>query len=204
MRALALEPDRDDRPHEDHFVVLHGVSWDDYQRILEVRGDRSSPRIAYLEGELQIMSPSESHERIKSLIGRLVDAWCLERDIEFMPYGSWTLSNKAEKRGAEPDECYVLDPAPGVKRPDLAIEVIWTSGGIDKLDIYRTLGVREVWVWRRGTLTPWVLRGDRYEAAARSEVLPGIDLRQLAAMLDHSSANAAVKAWRDIIRSGPT
>lgn len=202
MRALALEPDRDDRPHEDHFVVLHAVSWDDYQRILEVRGDHSSPRIAYLEGELQIMSPSESHERIKSLIGRLVDAWCLEHDIEFMPYGSWTLSNKAEKRGAEPDECYVLNPSRGVTRPDLAIEVIWTSGGIDKLEIYRKLGVREVWVWRGGNLTPWVLRGDRYEAAARSEVLPGIDLRQLAAMLDHSSINAAVKAWREIIRSG--
>jgi hypothetical protein len=74
--ALALEPDRDDRPHEDHFVVLHGVTWSDYQRFLEVRGDRSSPHIAYLEGRLEIMSPSESHERIKSLVGCL-GKWCL-------------------------------------------------------------------------------------------------------------------------------
>lgn len=200
VHVLALEPDRDDQPHEDHFVVLHGVSWDDYERILEVRGAHSSPRISYLEGELQILSPSESHERIKSMIGRLVEVWCLEHDIEVMPYGSWTLSDKATKRGAEPDECYVLNPSRGVTRPHLALEVIWTSGGIDKLEIYRKLGVSEVWIWRRGTIAPWVLRGERYEAAARSEVLRGIDLRQLAAMLDHTSLNAAVKAWRELIR----
>jgi len=27
------------------------------------------------------------------------------------------------------------------KRPNLAIEVIWTSGGINKLEIYKRLGV---------------------------------------------------------------
>ncbi len=144
MHALALEPDRDDRPHEDHFVVLHGVSWSDYQRVLEIRGDHSSPRIAYLEGRLEIMSPSGSHERIKSLIGRLVEVWCLEHDVEFTTVGSWTLEDKTTDRGVEPDECYIFGPPRGALRPDLAIEVIWTSGGLAKLEIYRKLGVAEV------------------------------------------------------------
>ena len=32
----------DDRPREDHFVHLHDVSWADYRRVLELRGERSS------------------------------------------------------------------------------------------------------------------------------------------------------------------
>lgn len=202
VQALALEPDRDDRPHEDHFVVLHGVSWSDYQRVLEIRGDRSSPRIAYLEGRLEIMRPSDSHERIKSLIGRLVEVWCLEHDVEFTTVGSWTLEDKTTDRGVEPDECYIFGPARKTQRPDLAIEVIWTSGGLDKLKIYRKLGVAEVWIWRRGTLTPHVLRGESYETAARSEVLPGIDLGQLIRFLDQPTTSAAIRAYRDSLRKG--
>jgi len=201
MHALAFQPDFDDRRKEDHFVVLDGASWADYQRVLEVRGDHSAPRIAYLEGRLQIMSPSESHEAIKSFIGRLVEVWCLERGIEFTPLGSWTLEDKAKDRGIEPDECYVFGPR-GAARPDLAIEVIWTSGGINKLEIYRQLDVREVWIWRRGDLTPYILRGENYEAATESQVLPGIDLRQLAGLLEQPTASAAIRAYRDLLRKG--
>jgi Uma2 family endonuclease len=86
------------------------------------------------------MSPSRTHAEIKSYIGCLVEAWCLERSVEFTPYGSWTLKSKQEKRGAEADECYVFGPNPKRKsRPDVAIEVVWTSGGIDKLKVYRKL-----------------------------------------------------------------
>ncbi len=201
MHATALDPDRDDLPHQDHFVALHDVSWADYERILEVRGDRSSPRIAYLEGELEIMSPSDHHEWIKSLIGRLVEVWCLEHDIRFNIVGSWTVKNRRKKRGVEPDECYVFGPRQGATRPDLAIEVIWTSGGIDKLEIYRLLGVPEVWVWRRRAITPYVLRGDQYEAATRSAVLPDLDLRQLASMLDYTDSSEAIRAYHELLRA---
>jgi Uma2 family endonuclease len=201
VHALDLQPDRDDDPHEDHFVVLHDATWSAYLRVMKVRGDHSSPRIAYLEGELEIMSPSNSHERIKSLVGRLVEVWCLERGIEFTAVGSWTLKKRRVQRGAEPDECYIFGPARKTQRPDLAIEVIWTSGGLDKLEIYRKLGVAEVWVWRRGALTPHVLRGDNYEAAAQSEVLPGIDLRQLVGFLDQPTTSAAIRAYRDSLQA---
>lgn len=57
MSALAQWEARDDRPHEDHFVRLRGVSWSEYQRVLKMRGDQSGPRITYLEGTLEIMRP---------------------------------------------------------------------------------------------------------------------------------------------------
>ena len=200
VHALAFEPDRDDGPHEDHFVWLHDVSWEDYERILELRGDHSSPRIAYLEGELEIMSPSDSHESIKSVIGCLVEVWCLEKDVEFTTVGSWTLKNKAEKRGVEPDECYIFGPFRSAPQPHLAIEVIWTSGSLNKLEIYRKLGVAEVWMWRRGRITPHVLRGENYEAAAKSTVLAGIDLDELVKFLDRPTTSAAIRAYRDHLR----
>src|SRR5438105_4962325 len=128
MSVLAMAHDRDDLPREDHFVVLSGVTWNDYQRLVEVRGDRSAPRITYLEGRLEIMSPSRTHESIKSLIGSLVETYCMERNIEFSTFGSWTIEDKSVERGVEPDECYVFSDAPDPTRPDLAIEVVWTSG----------------------------------------------------------------------------
>jgi Uma2 family endonuclease len=185
---------------EDHFIVLDGVTWADYERLLEIRGDRSAPRITYLEGLLEIMSPSLNHELLKSTIGCLVEVWCLEHDIDFSPVGSWTLKRKTSRRGAEPDECYLFGATKRRTKPDLAIEVVWTSGNIDKLDVYRKLGVREVWYWREGKLRPFHLRGERYRAASTSKVLPGIDLEELTRYVERTPTSAAVRAYRDALR----
>ena len=68
MLADALRT-HDEAPREDHFVVIPNATWADYQRVLELRGDHSVPRVAYLEGVLQLMRPSRNHEALKSLIG---------------------------------------------------------------------------------------------------------------------------------------
>jgi Uma2 family endonuclease len=186
----------DDAADEDDIVLLPNATWTDYQRLLQMRGDRSAPRIAYLEGVLEIMSPSTPHESLKSRIGQLVEVWCLENGVEFNAYGSWTLKRKKLQRGVEADECYVFGVVPKPKRPDLAIEVVWRSGGLDKLDIYRKLGVREVWFWRRGQLTVHALRGDKYEALSTSEVLRGIDLAELSTYLDRPTDSQAIREYR--------
>lgn len=187
---------RDDSPHEDHFVYLRGATWEDYERLLEIRGERAVPRLTYLEGTLEIMTPSRSHESIKSIIGRLVEVWRLENGTEFSTYGSWTLKKRELERGAEPDECYVFGEVAEPERPDLAIEVVWTSGGIGKLAIYRAFGVREVWYWRRGTIQPYALRGDDYVAVEGSEVLPGIDLAELAAFIHRPTTSQSIRDYR--------
>jgi Uma2 family endonuclease len=126
----------------------------------------------------------------------LVEAWCLERGVEFGAYGSWTLENKESERGVEPDECYVFGADQSAQRPDLAIEVIWTWRGIDKKEIYRKLGVREIWFWRQNRITVHALRGESYEEIARSEVLPGIDLVQLTSFLDRPTVSQAIRDYR--------
>jgi Uma2 family endonuclease len=187
---------RKDLPQEDRFVVLHEATWADYQRLLEMRGDRSVPRITYVEGALEILTPCRNHESIKSTLGCLVDLYCLENDIEYGAFGSWTLENKEEDRGAEPDDCYVFGRAREATRPDLAIEVVWTSGRIDKLNVYRKLGVAEIWYWRNDELKAYVLRGDRYRPVARSKALPGIDLAELARHVHAPTTSQAIRDYR--------
>ena len=193
--------DHDDTPVDDQIVVLRGATWADYQRLLALRGEVSSPRVAYLEGGLEIRTPSRAHEALKFNIGRLLEVWCLEQEIEFSGYGSWTLEGREQDRGIEPGECYVFGEVREPVRPDLAIEVVWTSGGLDKLEIYRKLGVREVWFWRRGQLTAHVLRGDAFVASSESEVLPGIDLAELASFLDRPTASLAIREYRAALLS---
>jgi Uma2 family endonuclease len=199
MLAFQLRDHEQPAPRADNVVVLSGLSWSDYQRMLEVRGEASVPRFAYLRGQLEIMTPSLSHESIKSRIGCLLEVWCLENNVEFSPYGSWTLENKSAEAGLEPDECYVFgasttEPA----RPDLAIEVVWTSGGVKKLEIYRQLGVQEVWFWRKNRITVHLLAADgsEYVEAGQSRFLHGIDLTELVSFLDRPSASQAMREYR--------
>lgn len=65
------------------------------------------------------------------------------------------------------------------KVPDLAIDVVWTHGALDKLEAYRHLGVREVWVWAKDALTVNVLGPDGYASVTGSAVVPGLDPRRL-------------------------
>ncbi|MBM4320952.1 MAG: Uma2 family endonuclease [Deltaproteobacteria bacterium] len=189
----------DDSPTDDRIVCLN-ATWADYQRLLELRGDCSSPRIAYLEGTVEIMTPSRTHGVLKSLLGRLVEVYCLHNQIDFVTLGSWTLEDKTVQRGVEPDECYIFG-SEETDRPHLAIEVIWTSGGLDKLQIYRKLRVREVWIWRKGRLVPHILVDEHYVSATRSEVLPGIDLAQLVSFLDRPTTSQAIREYRTALES---
>ncbi len=162
-----------------------------------MRGEKSAPRIAYAEGCLEIMSPSYPHECIKSMIGRLVEAWCFERNVDITPAGAWLLKEEAMEKGLEPDECYVLGEFVGEPaRPDLAIEVIWTSGGIEKLGIYRDLAVREVWFWEDDAIEIFELRDGAYVVIPESGVLAGIDLPQLLQFVHITPMTKAVRAYR--------
>ena len=83
----------------------------------------------------------------------------------------------------------------------MAIEVVWTSGGIDKLEIYRRLGIAEVWIWQEGHIEIHALRADAYEQSVRSALFPDLDVALLASFLDRPTALQAVKAFREALRN---
>jgi Uma2 family endonuclease len=199
MSAAASIPLGEHVPTADGRVVMHRVPWSHYETQLALRGDVSSPRISYLDGTIEFMSPSKHDERIKSYIGCLLEAFALERGLDLSPYGSWTLKEAPKRAGVEPDECYLVGNDQSRETPDLAIEVVWTSGGIDKLEAYRRLRVPEVWFWKDGELHVHVLLDEAYAEVERSRVFPELDLRFVATFLDHPTATQAVRAFRAAI-----
>lgn len=183
---------------EERFMTS-GVSWQQYETLLDQLGDRPSYRVAYLEGELEIMAPSRKHELGKDNIGRLLSAYFEETRTRFYGLGSTTFRQEFKQRGAEPDASYCIGT--NKEFPDLAIEVVETSGGIDKLEVYKGLGVLEVWFWQRQQFSVYRLRGEQYEAIATSELLPQLDLKLLAAYVEHPEPLDAVLEYRERVRA---
>jgi Uma2 family endonuclease len=185
----------------DQRVYMRDVSWQAYEALLAWRGDSSHPRMTYLEGVLELMSPARSHEIMKKRLARLLEAWAEEKGIAIDGAGSWTVKDPSVERGAEADECYVLGNAEKAERPQIAIEVVWTRGGIKKLEVWRKLGVAEVWIWQKGALTFHLLHGERYAKAPRSGLLPSLDPAFLASFMEGGSQPEAVKRLRAALKT---
>lgn len=135
-------------------------------------------------------------------IARLLELYCLERDIALYGYGSTTFRKEEKERGLEPDECYCRGSDREI--PDIALEVVVTAPAIDKLEVYRGLGVREVWMFRHGRFQLFSLRGERYEPLERSEVFPEVDLERIAHYAGQPDQHVALRAFRDELRSAVT
>ena len=201
MSVPAPSPDLNIAAHVDQRVTLHGVSWSEYEALLAMRGESPGTRVTYLEGELELMTPSIDHAQMKIRIGRLLVAFAEERGIDLEGFGSWTVRSEPKERGAEADECYVVGiPESRPERPDISIEVIWTSGGLNKLEVYRGLEVPEVWIWQDGFLRFHLLKGGEYVASPRSALLPGLDPALIARCMEAPSQTRAVAILRQALR----
>ena len=62
-------------PPDEQRFVFHDLSWERYEQLLRSLGDRRL-RHTYVEGALEIVSPSMHHEWLKSVLGDLVAASC--------------------------------------------------------------------------------------------------------------------------------
>jgi len=142
VAALSLAPES---RHEEARFVLQGVPWWTYVALRDALDDHAGLKLTYLEGTLELMSPSLLHEDAKTIIARLLEAWAVERRIDLRGFGSTTFRREARQRGLEPDECYKLGKLEEDGLPDIAIEVVVSSGLVDKMAVYVGLGVVELW-----------------------------------------------------------
>jgi Uma2 family endonuclease len=181
---------------EEERFLLRGVPWKVYTALRSALDDEGSRlRLTYCKGDLELMNPSPQHEEAKFLFGRLFEAWCDIHDVDVFGQGSTTLRKKKKKRGLEADESYSIR---SYKRtPDLALEVVYASWRLDKLEVYKGLGVAEVWIYRGGSVEINRLGARGYEVVARSELLPAIDLAHLASYIRlGESLTKVVRAYR--------
>jgi len=183
---------------EDQRLTLYGVSWQQYEILRATLDDFAGLRMNYLKGTLEIFMPGAKHEQTKSVIGRLIETYSLETNTRLYACGSTTYRKQAEERGLEPDESYCIG---NLKEfPDLAIEVIVTSGSIDLLEVYRGLGVSEVWFWKNGQLSMYRLQAGQYEQIERSILLPNLDINLLVRCANMPDQYDAVIEFRNAIR----
>jgi Uma2 family endonuclease len=103
------------------------------------------------------MTPSLPHEERKERLGRLVNELVAECRIPCRPTASTTWRRRDRRGGLEADLSYYLANESKVRRnrtidlrvdppPDLAVEVVYSHDVSRGLEVYRRLGVPEVWV----------------------------------------------------------
>jgi Uma2 family endonuclease len=186
-----------DKPREQR-LTHSGMSWHQFKLLQESFADSPGIRLFYYQGDLEILSTSPEHEIVKGNIGFLIEDFMLSSDINFVGTGSYSV----EKEGlasAQPDESYCMVGKKPV--PDLAVEVVITSGGVDKLKRYQALGVPEVWFWEDGLFSLYCLRSDGYERVSKSELLPELDIELLRRCVVMTSRIEAVREFRQAIGS---
>ncbi|MEM9120047.1 MAG: Uma2 family endonuclease [Cyanobacteria bacterium P01_F01_bin.56] len=184
----------------DQQYTMTGVSWQAYEALLSDLGDDfPGLRVHYLDGTLEIAMPGRQHEVVKDNIGRLLGIYFEETRTRFYGLGSTTFKAEAKRRGAEPDVFFCIGT--NKEFPDIVIEVVQTSSGVNKLEIHQGLSVVEVWFWQDDQFTVYRLQGERYEQRERSEFLPALDLSLLATYVMYPEPLDAVIEFRQALRN---
>ena len=192
-------------------VVLHRISWEQFERLLEDLGDRLAARLTYDNGTLEITAPLPEHEHFKEVIGDAVKDIADELDVDYESYGSTTWRKRAAMAGLEPDNCFYfqnekavrgridLDLSQGDPPPDLALEIDDTSKSLNRFPLYARLQVPEIWCYDSSTLKVYHLQQNAYIEATTSLALPQLPIQELPQIIE-ANRNAGRRAIRRAVR----
>ena len=190
---LAKSKNRD----AEQIFIINNVTWQEYEKLLEITSEEAGILLKYNQENLELMSPSSRHEIYKENIGILLECYFLTKKIRFYSLGSTTFLSQSLSRGIEPDKSYCINSRKDF--PDLAIEVIITHGGIDALEIYKTLEVSEVWFWEEEKLNIYVLQNQEYIQVNQSNLFPDLPLELLVQYIPSDEPFDAVLQFRNQI-----
>ena len=127
-------------------LLLHDVSWAEYEELLAQLPDGHRFRLSYDQGTLEIITPSSRHQSLKALFAHLLAVLTEDLNLNLVGLGSTTFRLPEAVRGTEPDDCYyiqhaeqiagrdTIDPATDPP-PDLVVEVDIALPSLDKFPI---------------------------------------------------------------------
>ena len=184
----------------DQHIVVPGT-WGQFKLIQKGLEDSRGVRLFYYDETIELLMPGRDHEVFGHVIGYLVTTFLIQQGIFFQPTGAMTQEQEGVA-SAQADQSYCLGRAKRI--PDLAIEVVFTSGGISKLERYRALGVAEVWIWQDGVLKLYHLDSDGYKEVNRSQLeeLRDLDLAllQRCILMGETDLGEAVRVLQQAVR----
>ncbi len=136
-------------------MVFRNITWQGYQQLLQILGDKRSAKLIFDRGILEITMPLEEHEFSARLIELLIRILVVELGLKIKTMGSTTLDRSDLERGAEPDNAYYIQNQPLVAGrtvdlatdppPDLVVEIDITHTDINKPVFYASIGEPEFW-----------------------------------------------------------
>jgi Uma2 family endonuclease len=188
---------------------MRDVTWEQYDALLKALPDHRL-RHSYDRGSLEMMSPSQKHDKLKTAIGRFIEQTTLSLGIPLECFGSATYRRKSLKRGVEPDETYYIANAPAMQGrfdfdpqrdppPDLVVEVDLRRPSNRRMRIYAALGIPEVWKDDAQGMRFCALGADgKYHEVTHSLSFPFIapaDLDRFLARLSKEPMNDVVLAF---------
>jgi Uma2 family endonuclease len=192
--GLAATPD-------EQRMLIRGVAWKEYVILRELM-DRPGLRMTFLEGALELMSPSPEHELWKKNIARFIELYAFLEGIDLHGYGSTTFKKEAKERGAEPDECYLV----GKKLdtfPEIVVEVIHSAPLLNKLQVYAGMEIAEAWIFKDGIFELFALdqATKEYVQVERSRLLPSIDFAAIARYVVREDTPQALREFAATLRT---
>ncbi len=191
-KASAL---RERYSQQDQTLSLAGMTWSDFEEFISE--EYLGYRVSYFDGVITLVSPSKNHERIAEVIGDLVKAYCRKYNVLYFPLGSTTLKHPP-LAGKEPDVSFAFDT--DKELPDLAIEVVLSSGGITDLKKYKILGVKEVWFWQNNLITFHHLQGNNYQEITKSNCLPNLSSSDLSSFVNRGLTESPLIIEADFVK----
>lgn len=194
----------------DQSVVLRGVRWETYERLLADHQDSSGTRLNYDSGILEIMAPSFKHENLKETIALLFQLAAETKGVDFVAAGSTTFRRRDLRKGFEPDACFYVRDVERIRTrdeidlrvdppPDLVVEVVVTNRVVNKLPLFAALGIPEVWRYQAEELHILALESKAYSSKETSSILPGVGSLALTELV-RSSREMARPLWIQIVR----
>ncbi len=194
-------------------VTLHGISWQTYTRLLAELGDHCASRLAYAQGVLEIAIPSDRHETQKKLLERMIETLTEELNLPAKSFGSTTFNRADLEHGAEPDACYYIQHVSQMggrqvdlatdPPPDLIVEVAISSPSSRRIDIYKQLGVPEIWRYSGGSVPIYRLQDGAYVLCDLSPSFPLVSaaiINQFLHQAETQDDTSFIRTWRRWIR----
>ena len=196
-------------------LLLHDISWETYGKLLRDLEGRRHLRLTYDRGMLEIMTLSFQHEKWAQFLGRMVVTLTEELVLPIAEGGSTTFRRRRKQRGIESDNCYWIQNEHLVRAkkkidlrkdppPDLGIEADVSRSSLNRMAIYATLRVPEVWRYKRRKLTFHVLQNTgEYAVLEESRAFPGLraaDLAPFLSLFEKLDVNEVIRQFRAWIR----
>jgi len=181
----------------DDCVILLHVKWDTYERLLGDDEERRIPRMTYDHGVLELVTPSKPHEVDAATITRFVDIVAAVLGIPIQSTASTTFRRQDLERGFEPDASFYIQNEPRVRNrrevdltvdppPDVVLEMEMSRSALDKLPLFASMGIPEVWRCDGQRVTILLLEQDGYRESSSSQSLPVLTSEDLTRFLAES------------------